>query len=137
MSAIIALFSGAELPEPVFSRALRLASDSGVDLVLLVVRHQHRARQLGEVLSSEGFLGRGAVDALQGRVKEHRNRLVRERLEELTARGNDEGVSVQTLELKGELHACVAQAARQLSARELVVARDVDDFDTSLVVHRV
>ena len=137
MSAVIALFSGAQVDTQVFDQALQRAKAQSAKLVLLVVRHQHRAKALGEVLSSEGFLGRGAVRELETSLKQHRNRLVREQLEELEKVARGDGVEVETLELKGDLTESVARAVRQVSALEIVVARDVGDFDSSARVHRV
>ncbi len=111
---VLALFSGLDLEPAVFERGVAEARQRQVPLVLLNVRHQQQAERLAEALTSNSFMGRGAVEQLKRQIKDQRSELVRKTLETMAAEARSLGLDVVTRWEKGDLSAIVAAQIAEL-----------------------
>ncbi len=119
--AVMVVFSGTEVGERLFRAALDRARATGARLVLLDVRHLRQAERLGDYLTSESVLGRGAVAAVRAAVKDQRDRAIRRALEELEREARRHGVEIERCQVKGTYADAVAAAARDHGASVVVV----------------
>ncbi len=119
--SVMAVFSGTELDDRVFREALGRARATGARLVLLDVRHLRQAERLGDYLTSESLLGRGAVASVRAAVKDQRDRAIRRALEEMEREARRQGVEILRSEVKGAYEEAVVAAAREHDAAVIVV----------------
>src|SRR5690606_4081644 len=113
-------FSGLDLERAVFERGVAEARKRQVPLVLLNVRHQQQAERLAEALSSNSFMGRGAVEQLKRQVKDQRSEIVRKALETMAVEARAAGLQVVHYLEKENLNAIATAQIAELR-RALVV----------------
>ena len=118
---VMAVFSGTQVDEALFRRSLEVAKQHGARLVLLNVRHLHQADHLGEILSSDAFMGRGTVESLKRSVKEQRNHVVLRAMEAMAEKAQGEGLEVEVLATKGPYASSVSAAAEKTGADLLLI----------------
>ena len=119
--SVMAVFSGTELDDRVFREALARAKAAGARLVLLDVRHLRQAERLGDYLTAESVLGRGAVASVAAAVKDQRNRAIQRALQEMEQEARRHGVEIARCEVKGGYEEAVVSAAREHDAAVVVV----------------
>ena len=118
---VMLVFSGTEVAEPLFRKGLKFAKKDGARLVLLNVRHLHQADHLGEILSSDAFMGRGTVESLKRSVKEQRDHVVLRELETMKEEAEQAGLEVEVRAVKGPYGSAVSDAARDAGADLLLI----------------
>ena len=122
MSApVLAVFSGTDVDQHLFDRALEIARTENRPLLLLDVRHKQRAARLEDYLDSESLLGRATVKALTKSIKQQRDRAIGQALEAMAEAAREAGVEVSMQVEKGEFETAVLRAARSAAAATVLV----------------
>lgn len=110
IDTVLVAFSATSIHRKLAMRALDVAEQNNVKLIILSVRDKNVAEKVAKMTKNHGFLGEGVVEKLKQDIIKDRDEVISRRLGILEKEAEIRGIVFETVRVKGNFDDNVVEA---------------------------